>query len=79
MRRKTKEMNIRLTWHSGGSRCSRWPQHSGDNGSELVVLASETSDLLEASVEALVGWIHSPRHLHMFAFFLLHNVAKQGL
>ena len=56
-----------------------WPQDPDDDRSQLLVLASELSHLVKASLKLPVSRVDPPHHLEVFFPFPFDNVSQQYL
>ena len=56
-----------------------WPQDPDDDRSQLLVLASELSHLVKASLKLSVSRVDPPHHLEVFFPFPFDNVSQQYL
>jgi hypothetical protein len=54
---------------------ARWAQNSHNHSAQLLVLTTEASHVLHASLEAFVGRLHSPDHFQMLVSLFLHNIS----
>lgn len=55
------------------------PQHTDDDGPQLLMLPSETSHVIQTGLELPVSWAQTPHHLQVLLSLSLHNVPQKHL
>ncbi len=55
------------------------PEHTNDDGSQLLVLPSEAPHVIQAGLELTVGRTETPHHLQILLPLPLHNVPQEHL